>query len=136
VLALCENGTSHGTFSVRVGKHGTGKRREGDENTPLGRYGLGDPRPSRSYGTFVPVAYPTTDQRRQEFTGGAVRVHGPDRRLRWLGRFVNVFDTTDGCIGVATDTEMHELAQWLRDRNVHEGWIERRDGSPTWNPVG
>lgn len=47
-------------------------------------------------------------------TGGSVGVHGPDRRVRWLGRLVNTFDTTDGCVGLATDREMDEIVAWLQ----------------------
>ncbi len=34
--------------------------------------------------------------------------------MRWLGALVNLFDTTDGCVGIATDSEMGAIAEWLR----------------------
>jgi murein L,D-transpeptidase YafK len=126
-LALCEageGGAPSSSFRVRLGKQGTGKSREGDGKTPLGRYGLGAPRASGSFGTFVPMAYPTQAQRSEGFTGGAVGVHGPDRRVRWLGALVNAIDTTDGCVGVATDREMDLIAKWVRDRRAKEIVIE------------
>lgn len=98
---------------MRLGKHGVGKEREGDGKTPIGRYALGAPRRSKAYATFIPVGYPTEEQRRRGMTGGAIGVHGPDRRVRWLGALVNAFDTTDGCVGVATDDEMREIVAWL-----------------------
>lgn len=122
-LVLCEageGGAPSSSFRVRLGKRGTGKSREGDGKTPVGRYGLGGPRASGSFGTFVPIAYPTPAQRSEGFTGGSVGVHGPDRRVRWLGALVNAVDTTDGCVGVATDGEMELIARWVRDRRPKE----------------
>ncbi|HVH47638.1 MAG TPA: L,D-transpeptidase family protein [Labilithrix sp.] len=117
-MALCESGKPANTFRVRLGKHGVGKSREGDGKTPLGWYGLSDSIRSASYGRFIPIGYPTAEQRRLGYTGGAVGVHGPDRRLRWMGALVNVFDTTDGCIGLATDDEMAKVARWVHDRRA------------------
>jgi murein L,D-transpeptidase YafK len=122
-MVLCENGKQAGAFAVRIGKHGTGKSREGDGKTPLGPYGLGEPRASGAYGLFVPIEYPTPEQRKLGFTGGAVGVHGPDRRVRWLGALVNAFDTTDGCVGIATDPEMQTFAIWVRAHRVKEVMI-------------
>lgn len=118
-LTLCEAGNSVETFSVRIGKNGTGKTREGDGKTPLGLYGLGEPRPSAAFGTFVPVDYPTADQRSAGYTGGAIGVHGPHRGVRWAGSLVNLFDLTDGCVGIATDAEMDRIADWIRAHQAH-----------------
>ena len=123
-MALCESGKTIETFSVRIGRHGTGKTREGDGKTPLGVYGLGEPRSSASYGTFVPVEYPTAEQRQNGFTGGAIGVHGPDRRVRWMGAAVNRVDSTEGCVGIATDPEMARIAEWIRSRDVREIALE------------
>lgn len=71
-----------------------------------------------SYGIFVPVGYPTPEQRRAGFTGGAIGVHGPHRRVRWAGVFANLLDTTDGCVGIATDDEISRIAAWVRARKV------------------
>jgi murein L,D-transpeptidase YafK len=105
---------------VRLGKNGTGKTREGDGKTPLGRYAIGAARASAQYGKFMPIGYPSPEQRRQGYTGSAVGVHGPDRRLTWAGRLVNAFDTTDGCIGLATDDEMNGVAAWAAKSRVTE----------------
>lgn len=114
VLSLCENGRAVESFWVRFGFGGVGKRAQGDQRTPLGAYPLSAPRGSAKYGTFVPIGYPTEAQRRLGWTGGDVGVHGPDRRLRWLGRLVNALDTTDGCVGLASDAEMQHVSGWLR----------------------
>ncbi len=115
-MLLCENGKPAGTFAVRIGKNGTGKSREGDGKTPLGRYGLGEPRASATYGTFVPVAYPTPEQRKLGFTGSAIGVHGPDRRVDRPG----VLDATEGCVGVATKDEIKAVSTWIRMQGVTE----------------
>lgn len=117
-LVLCEGESVHATYSVRLGRGGVGKTREGDERTPLGTYSLGAPRASTSYGTFMAVGYPTADQRRRGNTGGSIGVHGPDRRVTWLGSLVNALDTTDGCIGIATDAEMDAVGAWTRAEHV------------------
>jgi murein L,D-transpeptidase YafK len=119
-LSLCEGGKTTATYSVRIGKKGTGKTREGDGKTPLGRYPIGAAHPSAAYGQFMPIGYPTAEQRRQGYTGSAVGVHGPDRRLTWAGRLVNAFDTTDGCVGIATDEEMSAVAAWAKKAHVTE----------------
>jgi hypothetical protein len=112
-LFLCAGAKEERAFGVRL-SGGTGKTREGDDKVPLGVYPLGAPRRSKSYGTFIPIGYPTPAQQRAGYTGGAVGVHGPDRRVRWLGRMTNLLDTTSGCVGIATDEEMAVIVVWLR----------------------
>jgi murein L,D-transpeptidase YafK len=113
-LSLCEGGRSTASYRVRLGRNGVGKSHEGDGKTPLGRYPLGEGRISAKYGLFLPLGYPTSEQRHRGFTGGSVGVHGPDRLVRWLGPLVNTFDTTDGCVGLASDSEMREITEWVR----------------------
>jgi len=113
-LYACEVNEVVASYGIRLGRKGTGKTKAGDGKTPLGTYRLGVPRPSKKYGIFIPVGYPTTEQRRRGHTGGAIGVHGPLRSVRWLGRAVNWFDTSDGCVGLATDDEMEALADWVR----------------------
>jgi L,D-peptidoglycan transpeptidase YkuD (ErfK/YbiS/YcfS/YnhG family) len=119
-LALCENGVNHGQYTVRLGFHGVGKSREGDSKTPLGTYSLGRARNSIEHGQFALIGYPTEAQKAQGYTGSAVGIHGPKRDARWLGVLVNVFNTTDGCVGLATDAEMKAVALWLTDHHVRE----------------
>jgi len=123
-LALCSGGQESAVFGIRLGRGGVGKRVEGDGKTPLGTYPLGAPRPSKRFGTFIPIGYPTAEQRNQGFTGGDVGVHGPLRWVRWLGSLVNTFDSSDGCVGVATDEEINEIAAWIA--KVHAQTIEIR----------
>ena len=123
-LVLCERERQIAAFSVRLGRGGVGKTAEGDGKTPLGTYPLGEPRKSDRYGTFIPIGYPTPEQRRRGFTGGDVGVHGPHRWVRWLGSLVNSFDSSNGCVGLATDGEMATIATWVR--TAHAQTVELR----------
>jgi murein L,D-transpeptidase YafK len=117
-LALCEGGSQVAEFGVRLGRGGVGKTAEGDGKTPLGTYPLGEPRPSQRFGVFIPIGYPTAEQRSKGYTGGDVGVHGPHRWVRWLGSLVNTFDSSDGCVGVATDDEINRIAAWMKQTHV------------------
>jgi murein L,D-transpeptidase YafK len=114
VLALCDNGATVESFAVRLGRGGVGKTREGDGKTPVGIYSLGAPRPSNRFGTFIPIDYPNEEQKKMGYTGSAVGVHGPPRWVKWLGSLVNTFDLSDGCVGLARDSEVEKIANWLR----------------------
>jgi murein L,D-transpeptidase YafK len=113
-LALCEKDKLVDAFGVRLGRGGVGKTREGDGKTPVGTYPLGEPRASNRYGTFIPIGYPTEEQKKLGYTGSAVGVHGPARWVKWLGGLVNTFDSSDGCVGVARDAEIEKIATWVR----------------------
>jgi murein L,D-transpeptidase YafK len=115
---LCEPNQQPRTFDVRLGTGGVGKMHEGDGKVPLGTYSLGVPRPSAKYGKFIEIGYPTKHQRANGYTGSDVGVHGPGRELRWLGSANNWFDTTDGCVSIASDAEMDEVAEWVRVNKV------------------
>lgn len=118
VLALCEKNSCVGSFSVRLGRGGVGKTREGDGKTPVGTYSLGQPRPSARFGIFIPIGYPTADQKKMGYTGGAVGLHGPHRLVKWLGSLVNTFDLSDGCVGLARDPDIGAVADWVRVASV------------------
>ena len=113
-LLLCDRDQPTATFGVRIGSGGVGKTKEGDDKTPLGVYPLAAPRKSQRYGTFIPIGYPTPEQQKRGFTGGSIGVHGPDRLVRWMGSLVNTFDSTSGCVGIATDDEMAKIAAWVK----------------------
>ena len=117
-LALCEKEKVVGMFDVRLGRGGIGKTQEGDGKTPVGTYVLGEPRPSRRFGTFIPIGFPTEDQKKKGYSGSAVGVHGPPRWAKWLGSLVNTFDLSDGCVGVARDSEIEEIAKWVSTESV------------------
>lgn len=111
-------GAPSASFAVSLGKGGTGKTREGDGKTPLGTYSLGRPRASKRFGTFVPIGYPTPDQRKRGLTGRDVGIHGPDRRFGWAGSVNSWVDWTDGCIAVSSDEEIFRIAEWVSSNKV------------------
>jgi len=123
-MALCRDRQPVRRYDVRLASGGVGKTRAGDKKTPLGWYSLGAPHRSRRYGLFVPIDYPTPEQRKQGFSGGSIGIHGPDRRVRWLGRANNWFDTTDGCIGLAKDEQMEAVIAWLKETRASRILIE------------
>ncbi|MCC7385837.1 MAG: L,D-transpeptidase [Deltaproteobacteria bacterium] len=118
-LYLCLGGAVDAAYPVNLGRGGIGKRRQGDRKTPLGRYRLLSPRASASGFTwFVPIAYPTPEQRRAGYTGGAIGIHGPPD---WLPtQVVNLaFNTpwTDGCIMVRSKEEIEAIRAWLLEHD-------------------
>ena len=126
-LHLCWRGAIERTFVVALGIDGVEKRREGDNRTPLGTYPLGAPRVSHQFHSFVPVGYPTPAQARMGFTGGAIGINGPPRGVGRLVRLAELvrLDWTEGCIALATDEEIDEIAGWLRRREVKEVRLAR-----------
>ena len=112
-LLLCDRGRLAGSFDVHLGRGGVGKTRQGDNKVPLGVYPLGRPRRSSRFWMFIPVGYPTPEQRRLGFTGQDVGVHGPHRLLRWLGPLTNSVSSTAGCIGLGTDEQIEAVAAWV-----------------------
>jgi murein L,D-transpeptidase YafK len=115
-LWLCSDHRAVAHFSVALGRGGLDKTREGDGRTPLGSYSLGEPRASHRFGIFIPIAYPTAEQRARGFTGKDVGIHGPDRRSAWLGRVTTWIDWTAGCIATGTESEISQIATFVRDR--------------------
>ena len=117
-LWLCRNGASDGNFTISYGRSGYGKTQEGDNKTPVGRYPLGIPRGSENYGTFIPVEYPTPEQRKKGYTGADIGIHGPPRKTKWLGRMNAWLDVTRGCVMVASDDIIDKIAAWVKTRHV------------------
>jgi murein L,D-transpeptidase YafK len=118
VMTLCEDGEAVATFPVAIGQNGVGKEKEGDRKTPLGTYTLGKPRPSKGYGTFIPIGFPTVAQKERGVTGGAIGIHGPERRLRAFGSLAVALGWTYGCVAVGSDAEMMSIARWMGRRSL------------------
>jgi murein L,D-transpeptidase YafK len=127
-LWLCDGASPVKSFDVSLGFHGSGKKARGDKKTPVGIYALEQPRSSKKYGRFIPIGYPTPDQRRAGYTGDSVGVHGPRRWLRWLGRANNWINTTAGCVAVASDKEIDEIVRWVKTKNARTIDIRNKDG--------
>lgn len=117
-LFLCENGRTIRSYAIAIGTGGINKKIEGDRKTPIGVYQLGTPGPSAKFGTFIPVGYPTAEERRAAprgtNLGGEIGIHGPTRETVCAG-FLNVsFDWTAGCLAVASDSLIEEIATWVK----------------------
>jgi L,D-peptidoglycan transpeptidase YkuD (ErfK/YbiS/YcfS/YnhG family) len=120
VLCLCRNGQVEGRFLSTLGRGGVDKRQEGDGRTPLGRYSLAAARPSSRYHLFLPVGYPTEAQRLRGFSGSAIGLHGPHVAFAWLRHATLWVDWTQGCIAVATASEVEQIARWVRQVGATE----------------
>lgn len=122
-LWLCQAGKAQGSLPVALGRGGVGKRVEGDAKVPLGAYPLGSALPSKDFHLFIPVGYPTSNQRRSGFTGSAIGVHGPPRAYQ--GPVSTEIDWTLGCIAVGTDDEIARVAEWVEATRAHRIIIAR-----------
>lgn len=113
-LNICKQGTVVKSFKVALGYKGIGKKRAGDNKTPIGLYGLAYPRKSNQFKVFIPILYPTTKQRASGYTGRDVGIHGPTQSsnlLSWLG---NLPSSTRGCIAVGKNNHIDYVAKWVR----------------------
>ena len=121
-MHLCRQGEKDQTYTVALGIRGVGKQRQGDNRTPLGKYLLAAPRASRDFHTFIHVGYPTPAQARVGFTGSAIGIHGPPRGFQSLAQLASLVtrDWTAGCIAVATDEDIEQVAAWVREHGVKE----------------
>lgn len=93
-----------GSSYMSIGKSGDGKRRNGDRRTPLGIYfvteQLDTSRLHEKYGmTAFVLDYPNVLDRRRQYTGDGIWVHGVDRR----GGKRPPRDT-DGCIAIPNES--------------------------------
>lgn len=120
VLYLCKNNIAIANYDLSLGLFGIGKTKEGDWRTPTGTYSLAMPRPSDKFGIFMEIGYPTKEQREKGFTGGDVGIHGPKRMLRCAGFLNVVVDWTQGCLAVASDGFIKEIAQFVKQNKVKE----------------
>ena len=114
LLYICENEVAVDNYDIAIGSEGMGKTVEGDRKTPVGVYSLGTPRSSDEFGFFVPIGYPTKEQKARGFTGDAVGIHGPNRTFRCVGFLNVVFDWTAGCMAVADDGYIARIAKWVK----------------------
>jgi murein L,D-transpeptidase YafK len=124
-LLLCEDGKAAHQYRVALGRGGLEKRHQGDLRTPIGEYSLAPGRTSSQFHTFLAVGYPTADERARGFTGGDIGVHGPGRSFRLLGPLSTMSDWTAGCIAVASDGEIDEIASWANQHGARSILIRK-----------
>jgi hypothetical protein len=114
VLYTCEDSRTVERYDISIGRSGFGKTREGDLKTPLGTYLLGQPKESERFGLFIPVGYPTREQKANGFTGSDVGIHGPDRFFACAGALNVSLNWTQGCLAVADDRFIVEIGQFVK----------------------
>lgn len=114
VLNICKNGSVVKAFKVALGFKGVGKKKAGDNKTPIGLYGLAHPRKSSQFNVFIPILYPTSRQLAAGYSGRDVGIHGPRQTSRWTSWFGNLPYSTRGCIAVGTNSHIEYVANWLK----------------------
>ncbi|CDZ77791.1 L,D-transpeptidase catalytic domain [Legionella massiliensis] len=113
-LSICNHGAVVKTFKVALGYKGIGKRRAGDNKTPIGLYGLAYPRKSNQFKVFIPILYPTIKQRAAGYTGRDVGIHGPTQTSKAIGWLGNLPGATRGCIAVGKNNYIEYVANWIK----------------------
>jgi murein L,D-transpeptidase YafK len=113
-LSICKHGSVIKSFRVALGYKGVGKKRAGDNKTPIGLYGLAHPRKSNQFKVFIPIMYPTTKQRAAGYSGRDVGIHGPTQSSNLLGLFNNLPYSTRGCIAVGKNNYIEYVANWVK----------------------
>ncbi|WP_182391132.1 L,D-transpeptidase family protein [Legionella sp. PC997] len=114
ILNICKQGTVIKTFKIAIGNKGVGKKRAGDNKTPIGLYGLAHPRKSNQFKVFIPILYPTSKQLAAGYSGRDVGIHGPTQsssRISWLS---NLPWSTRGCIAVGKNNHIEYVAHWVK----------------------
>ncbi len=113
LLNICKQGNVVKSFKVALGYKGVGKKKAGDNKTPLGLYNLARPRKSNQFKVFIPILYPTAKQAAAGYTGRDVGLHGPtqSKGMNWLN---NLPYSTRGCIAVGNNNYIEYVADWVK----------------------
>ena len=121
VIFLCKNGKSIADYDFAMGRNGAGKRALGDKKTPLGRYALGKPGASvDGFKVFIPIGYPTLEQKQAGYTGLAIGIHGPHRNFRCAGFLNAAVNWTQGCLAVASDIYIKEIGRFVEQNSIKD----------------
>lgn len=113
ILNICKHGSVVKTLKVAIGYKGVGKRKAGDNKTPIGLYNLAYPRKSSQFKVFIPILYPTSKQAAAGYTGRDVGIHGPSQS-GGIGWFGNLPGSTRGCIAVGKNNYIEYVANWVK----------------------
>lgn len=115
ILYTCLNNKPKNAYPFAHGAADFPKREEDDEKTPVGTYTLGTPRNSYDgFHIFIPVGYPTAEQRAKGYTGGDIGIHGPEREKACFGLKSVAVNWTTGCVGLASDESIEAVAAFVR----------------------
>ncbi|WP_028387904.1 L,D-transpeptidase family protein [Legionella fairfieldensis] len=115
ILTICKQGAVIKTFKVALGYKGVGKKRAGDNKTPIGLYRLAHPRKSTQFKMFIPILYPTSKQLAAGYTGRDVGIHGPTQSSSWFRWVNNLPGSTRGCIAVGKNNHIEYVANWVKE---------------------
>jgi murein L,D-transpeptidase YafK len=114
ILNICKRGMLIKTFKVALGYNGVGKKRAGDNKTPVGLYRLAHPRKSNQFKVFIPILYPTSRQLAAGYTGRDVGIHGPTQSPKWGNWLNHLPSATRGCVAVGNNTQIEYVANWVK----------------------
>lgn len=115
ILHICQHGRAIKSFKVALGYKGVGKKKAGDNKTPVGLYRLAYPRKSNQFKMFIPILYPTSKQLAAGYTGRDVGIHGPTQSsilFNWLNHLPSA---TRGCIAVGKNNYIEYVADWVKE---------------------
>ncbi|KTC66650.1 hypothetical protein Lade_1308 [Legionella adelaidensis] len=113
-LNICKQGAVVKSFKVALGYKGVGKKKAGDNKTPVGLYGLAYPRKSAQYKVFIPILYPTAKQAAAGYTGRDVGIHGPTQSSGLTSWLSNLPSSTRGCVAVGKNDYIEYVANWVK----------------------
>lgn len=113
-LNICKHGSVVKSLKVAIGFKGVGKKKAGDNKTPVGLYNLAYPRKSSQFKVFIPILYPTLKQSAAGYTGRDVGIHGPTQSSNGLGWFGNLPGATRGCIALGKNNYIEYVANWVK----------------------
>ena len=113
-LFLLSGDTIVAEYSVAFGGDPKGhKQKEGDEKTPEGHYILDYKKSDSSFYKAIHISYPNEADKNAAAAlgvdpGGLIMIHGQRNGLGWLAWITQLFNWTDGCVGV-TNSDMDEI---------------------------
>jgi len=114
ILNICKHGSVVKTFKVALGYKGVGKKKAGDNKTPIGLYRLAYPRKSSQFKVFIPILYPTSKQLAAGYTGRDVGIHGPTQSSGVFSWLTSLPGATRGCIAVGQNNYIEYVANWVK----------------------
>ena len=114
ILNICKHGAVIKAFKVALGNKGIGKKKAGDNKTPIGLYRLAHPRHSNQFKVFIPILYPTSKQMAAGYTGRDVGIHGPTQSSGLFNWLSNLPSSTRGCIAVGKNNHIEYVANWVK----------------------
>lgn len=114
ILTICKRGIVVKTFHVALGYKGIGKKHAGDNKTPVGLYGLAQPRKSNQFKVFIPILYPTAKQLAAGYSGRDVGIHGPAQSSRLFTWLNSLPGATRGCVAVGKNYYIEYVANWVK----------------------